>query len=446
METIFKTVYQYNKVPIPAADMERLQEIARDCREVRNYVYGRYGGIRSLPKIYPGYTVQNEMTKSGLRERLGLPSVYFYLAIFDALGDIKSQWARTKSLVEKNIRDHPNMTPEEKHYLRFVMKQGQCFEAVLAGEKPVLPENWKERYTAVCEKVDTHRLNQYLRRQVRRHLRVPHTDVADGFTVSPKGYRYADHGIYISMKESRKRLFILLTDNNRYTRQVYVSLHPEKGKVTIHIPVEVKQKHPAGYGGEVGLALGLRCMFVTDHGNAYGENYIEYQSALTDYVRKRLPRHRKNRKNNPGTKKYSAQKSRLEKAMHTYVNAEINRMLETEKPGVLYIPKLPATPKAGVNKRMNATVSMWQRGFVRSRLTQKCRERSVEVVEVFGKGISAECSCCGAGGRKDGGIFSCETCGLRMPERQNAAVNALKRGQALREEKREPFNKEKSSL
>ena len=102
-ETIYKTVYQYNKEPISVRDMARLQEIAEDCRKVRNFVYDRYGGIGGLPKIYPGYTVQNEMTKSGLRERLGLPSVFFYLSIFDALGDIKSQWTRIKSRIEKNM-------------------------------------------------------------------------------------------------------------------------------------------------------------------------------------------------------------------------------------------------------------------------------------------------------------------------------------------------------
>ena len=126
-DSIYKTVYQYNQIPISAADIERLQEIARDCREVKNYVYDRYSGIRSLPKIHPGYTVQNEMTKSGLREKLGLPSVYFYLSIFDALGDIKSQWARTKSRVGQNIRNNPNLSAEDRHYLRFVMKQSQCF-------------------------------------------------------------------------------------------------------------------------------------------------------------------------------------------------------------------------------------------------------------------------------------------------------------------------------
>lgn len=429
-DTLYKTVYQYNKTSISAKDMARLQEIAEDCRKVRNYVYDRYGGIGGFIKIYPGYTVQNEMTKSGLREKLGLPSVYFYLSIFDALGDIKSQWTRTKSRIEKNIQANDELTPEDRHYLRFVMKQSRCFEAVLEREEPNLQGDWKETYENICAGVNTHRLNQYLRRQVRRHLTKPHTDIADGFTVSPKAYRYADHGIYLSMKESRQRLFIPLTDNNHYNRQVYIRLCPKEGNVIINVPVEVKKRRPAGYEGEIGLAMGIRCMFVTDKGNAYGERYLEYQSALTEYVRERLPRHRRSAANNPGMKKYNAGKARLETTLHSYVNAEINRMLETERPGIIYVPKLPAVAKAGINKKINAIVSMWQKGFVKNRLMQKCRERSVELVEVFGKGISVECCRCGAEGTNKDHTFICQSCGMEMPERQNTANNVLKRGQA----------------
>ncbi len=425
---LYKTVYQYNKEPIDTKDMERLQEIAKDCCKVRNYVYERYGGIGGLSKIYPGYTVQNEMTRSSLRERLGLPSVYFYLSIFDALGDIKSQWTRTKKRIEKNIQTNEALTREDRHYLRFVMKQSRCFEAVIAGEEVTLSKEWAKTYQSLCEAVDTHRLNQYLRRQVRRHLVKPYTAAADGFSSSPKAYRYADHGIYLSMKESRKRLFIPLTDNNRYARQIYIRLYPKEGNLTINVPIEVRQKHPPGYQGEMGLAMGVRCMFVTDRGAAYGEQYLEYQSALTDYVRERLPGHRRNAKNNPGMKKYNAGKARLEAALHAYINAEINRMLETEKPGVLYYPKLPTAAKAGKNKKINATVHMWQRGYIKSRLGQKCQERSIQLVEVFGKGISIECSYCGTMGGKDGDMFRCASCGRELPERQNTARNVLKRG------------------
>ena len=111
-ETICKIVHQYNKEPVSKEDMEKLQEIARDYGRVKNYVYQRYGGVKSLSKIYPGYTVQNEMTKNGLRESLELPSVYFYLAIFEALGEIKSQWTRTKAVVLKNVNENQRLTEE----------------------------------------------------------------------------------------------------------------------------------------------------------------------------------------------------------------------------------------------------------------------------------------------------------------------------------------------
>ena len=56
---VCKTVRQYNKEPVSREDMEKLKEIADDCRKVKNYVYDRFGGISSISKLYPGYTVQN---------------------------------------------------------------------------------------------------------------------------------------------------------------------------------------------------------------------------------------------------------------------------------------------------------------------------------------------------------------------------------------------------
>lgn len=436
MDTIYKTVYQHNQNPITQTDMERLKEIATDCRNVKNYVYDRYSGIHSLSKLYPGYTIQNEMTKSGLRERLGLPSAYFYLAIFDALGDIKSQWTRVKKQVKENIKANPNLSPEDRHYLRFVVSQSQCFEKILTGREIELTAEWRKTYDELRRQTDSHRMDQYLRRQVRRHMKKSHTETANGFAVSPKAYRYADHGIYLTMKERKKRLFIPLTDNNRYERQIDIRLYPEEGRITIGVPMEIKPKHPAGYSGELGLAVGLRSMFVTNSGVSYGDRYLTYQSAVTDYVRERLPRHRQNVQNNPGRKKYDAGKARLEQALHAYVNAEINRLLAVEKPERVYIPKLPGNSKAGVDGRTNATVSMWQRGFIKQRLAQKCRERSIDLVEVFAKGISTECSICGAEGKKEDGLFCCAFCGLQMAERENTAKNVLYRGRAMQEERK----------
>lgn len=121
--TICKTVRQYNKEPIPKADMKKLQEIADDYSKVKNYVYQRYGGIGALSKLYPGYTIQNEMTASGLREQLELPSVYFYLAVFDAIKDIKGQWTNTKAKLLFRVNKNEGFTEKDRHYLNFLIKR-----------------------------------------------------------------------------------------------------------------------------------------------------------------------------------------------------------------------------------------------------------------------------------------------------------------------------------
>lgn len=431
-DTICRTIHQYNSAPISEEDMRKLTEIANDYSNVKNYVYQRYGGIKSLPKLYPGYTIQNEMTESGLRAQLGLPSVYFYLAVFDALGDIKDQWTQTKRRVSKRIYENENFTPEEKHYLRFVLKQSKCFESILLSGNLILEGNWEKVYKEICAGIETGRLDRYLRRQVRKNLRKLHTDTAMGFSVSERAYRYDDHGIYISIKEKRKRLFIPLTDCNRYKKQLHVNLRPDEGNIVIHVPIERKVRYNGGGENEVGLAFGLMNMFVTNFGNVYGERYNEYQSALTDYVRNGTASYRKNKKDNPGRKKYYAGKRRLEAALHTYINSEINRLLDTEKPKRIYIPKLPQASKSGVNKKINSSISMWQKGYIRKRLREKCEERSIKLVEVFGKDISNECSCCGNIGVKEKEMFTCKVCQSQMLERVNTARNVIKRGMAAR--------------
>ena len=253
-DTVCRTVRQYNKEAIPTEDMEKLQEIAEDYSKVKKYVYQRFGGIGSLWKLYPGYTVQNEMTGSGLRAELGLPSVYFYLAVFDALGDIKGQWTRTKSNILKLIGQNENLTEEEKHYLRFLLKVNNAFTAVL-NQQPIkelrLPREIQKKYEALAAQADTEMLHRYLCRQVRKYHTLPYYSFsgdagknereqkrqAVGFSIAERAYRYGDNGrekgIYISTKESRKRIFVPLTDSNQYKSQLQVQLFPEEKRLIL---------------------------------------------------------------------------------------------------------------------------------------------------------------------------------------------------------------------
>lgn len=436
-ETACRIIRQYNREPLPNEDMKKLQEIAEDYCRVKNYVYARYGGIGSLSKLYPGYTVQNEMTESGLRAELAMPSVYFYRAVFDALGDIKSQWAKTKTKLLKLIGQNENFTPQEKHYLRFLLKAPNAFEAVLNQKQVQLPGEMQDKYEELAADTDSEKLHRYLNRQVRKyHLRKLHTDSAMGFYITERAYRYGldretgkRHGIFIATKENRKRIFVPLTDENVYDRQLFIRLKPDEGGIEIHIPLEIKAKVHRDYIREVGLSMGIEHMITTHEGNVYGVGFGELHREFVSYMNESAAAYRREKANNAGRKKYLAKKARLDARIESYVNHEINRLIEEEKPKILYLPKLPKNSQGGYNKKINYSVGIWKKGLVRERLRQKCMEHSVEIKEVFGRAISATCSNCGATGKHDGAGFRCGSCGYESDKKTNAARNALKRGQ-----------------
>lgn len=428
-DTVCKIIRQYNQKPLSLEDMQKLQEIAGDYTRVKNEVYQRYSGTKSLPKLYPGYTVQNEMTKSGLRERLGLPSVYFYLAVFDALKEIKIYWSGVRTLVLKKVNAHEGLTEEEKHFLRYVLKVSGAFESALNGSPLKLTKELQRQYDALASQVDVKKLEHYLHRQVRKYSRQLHAKDAEGFAVAERAYRYGDHGIYLSVKEKRKRIFIPLTDGNHYTRQLYVRLYPERGDIEIRVPVDITVREHEDYDRSVGLSMGMTVMLTTEEGHTYGADLGSFQARLSDWIREQTSMYHRNRQANPGRKKYQAKKRRMEEQLHGYINQELNRFLQTEKPKVIYLPKLPKPQAGGPVKRMNHLASTWQRGYIRKRLTQKCREQSVELVEVFGKDISRECSVCGSIGERRDGSFVCPSCGYEADPKQNAARNARKRGE-----------------
>ncbi len=410
--------------------MEKLREIAEDYRKVKNYVFERYGKVGGLSKLYPGYTIQNEMTASGLRKELSMPSVYFYLAVFDALGSIKGQWSATKSRILKLINMNGGFTEEEKHYLRFLLKIPNAFEAVL-NQKPIrLPEKMQPKLNELALQVDTGKLHRYLCRQVRKYHVKLHAHQALGFSISERAYRYANHGIYISTKQSRERIFVPLTDNNRYGNQLYIKLYPEKSSIEIKAALNVSVHIHKDYVNEVGVSMGIFTMLTTNDGNEYGAEFGDYQTKYAEWLRSQAISYSKNRADNSGRKKYYAKKKRYLEQMHSYINHELNRFLQIEKPQRVYIVKLPCAQAGGFNTKINHGITLWQRGYIRKRLEQKCREQSVELIQVLGKNISNECSGCGLTGKREDGYFSCPHCGCCIEEKTNTARNVLIRGVA----------------
>ena len=206
MTTYTKNVKQYSR-KLPPDTMEFLRWLVGAYAKVKKTTYERYGGIGSLGKLTPGYTVLNEMRFSGMRQELGIPAVYYELAILDALTAIKSRWGILRDTLKRLAAFHEGFTKEDRTYIYTVLKWGSVYAAILQGKDYEEPNLVKDL------PVDKHRLNNWLRRQTRKHLGKIQVMRETGFTISPRcGYSYKNGVMRIAGRQSRKRVEIPLRD------------------------------------------------------------------------------------------------------------------------------------------------------------------------------------------------------------------------------------------
>lgn len=416
--------------------MDVLMEIGHGCMVTRNYIYQRYGGIRSLGKLYSGYAIETEVKAAGFREQIGLPSVYFTASVNRALGDIKIMWAQVRNGINDAASKNERFSPEDRHYIRFVVKVNGCLENILNGKPVSLPEEISLRYESIIAGLGDENgqrvksLNRYICRQTRKRLHRQHTDNETYFTIKKQGYRYGEsggkHGIFLATKVNRQRIFIPLTDTNVYDRMLDIKLNPQKRTVEIIIPLFVNTRQHEDYTEKIGISLGLWDMVTTSTGNVYGSAFGKMQQEISRFILKE--NYRNDRKSISGTQGYLERKAGMDAALKNYVNRELNRMLAQEKPKTIYMAKLPRNP--GMMKGTGDThfLRMWKKGLVTERLQWKCQQNGVSVIEVIGKGIGTECSACGRKGTVKGENFRCPACGFEENKKVNGARNALNRG------------------
>ena len=432
--SITKTIWQYSE-PLPQETMDFLREIAADYSKVKNYVYGKYAGIKSLDKLTPVYTILNEMRYCGLREQLNLPAVYYELAIADAVTDIKCSWGIIKNKVGEKITANENLSDDDKKYLRTVLKMGSVYAAVLNRQQYELPKN------AEGLDIEFKRLNNLLCRLTRRYLTVPKTDSADWFRISQNGYSYKDGAMRIVCRTPRKRISIPLKDDRMFDRQIQV--HIKQDFVALAVPVETKIRKHRDYVNTVYAHIGSKDMLTLSNGNIYGASLDELVNPETERLAKKNRERGKayrayeqnaengNSKktanieaNNLGKLKYDNQKNRERRKTTTFINAEINRMLENEKPAQIVITKPVIKNKTKIYvKSANRKLARNFQGYIRERLAYKCRIDSIELVEINSKGTGKTCCVCGAEGIRQGKDFICENCGLTTTIALNSARN-----------------------
>ena len=197
--------------------------------------------------------------------------------------------------------------------------------------------------------------------------------------------------------------------------------------IEIIISLFVNISRHEDYTNEVGVSLGLWNMITTSTGNIYGSEFGRMQNEISDYILKEMRQSGKMKACD--TKKYAADRAKMDAALKNYINREINRMLESEKPKAVYMAKLPRNsgmPMKGTGDTY--FLKMWKKGFVTERIQWKCQKNGVQIIEVIGKGIGTECSVCGKKGHIEGERFQCQVCGFEENKKINSAKNALIRG------------------
>lgn len=433
-QTMTKTVCQYSE-ELPEATMDFLKGIAIDYCKVKNYTYQKYSGIKSLNKLTPVYSILNEMRYCGLREQLNLPVVYYELAIADAVADIKGRWGILKNKIGDLITANENLSADDRIYLRTVLKMNSIYASILNHQEYEIMHN------AEGLEIDIKRLNSLLCRLTRKYLTIPQTDNTDSFRISPNGYSYKEGTIRIVCRVPRKRISIPLKDNRIFDRQIQIQI--KKNSVVLTIPIETKIKKHNDYTNTVYVHIGYKDMFTLSNGNIYGKSLDSIVSPETERLNKKNQARRKmymayeqnteagNRKkasnieaNNLGKEKYDRQKAKERTRTTAFINSEINRMFNIEKPGKIVITKPITKNKTKYySKSVNRNLTRSFSGYIRERLAYKCKIHSIELAEINAKGTGSVCSSCGAEGVRRGTEFICGNCGAKTTTALNSAKN-----------------------
>ncbi len=431
---ITKNIRQYSR-PLDEETMDFLRGIALDYARVKERVYQRYSGIRHIGHLTPVYDILTEMRRSGLRQDLNLPVVYFELAIADAVSDIKTMWAVLKDNLREKVRDRENLTDDERHYLYTALKYPSFFEAILNEREFPMPEQVKDL------DADAARMNNMLRRLVRKYRRTPVVRRTDTFRCTPAGFRYRDGGIAVVSRIPRKRVYIPLKDDNTTDRQIAVTVR--ENDIVIAINLDVPVRVHMDYTNTVYAHIGYKDALTLSNGHVYGESLnalVTPETYWLDHKNRSKADYRDQykasvqcgdmqkagriEKNNLGREKYDEHKARERRKTEQFINAAINRMMKEEKPQVIVITKRVKRNRTKYGYRnLNRKLSRRFEGFIRQRLEFKCRENGIELVEISSKGTGSVCSLCGAGGKAVKEGFRCENCKAVIPIGLNGARN-----------------------
>ena len=422
-------------------------------RNIKNYVWSRYSGIGSLLK-QSGWTIRDELIQEDLLSKK-ITKTFSRTAIEKSASTIKSNWTRTKKSVKKAIAQNENLTEDDKHYLFLCLKHTPTLYNILNYKKIDYTTDYFKDL-----KVDVHRLNNLLRRYIRRYKTKAHTNKANVILPSSL-YKFnpCNNEFTLTGKKRNSKVKITLIGNVPKLKGTLELVKNQKSnQYYLHVPLDriINKKKMTDESEILGLDVGITDLITLSNGSIYGANSAELFYNLSDNLvnknRSRLFSYKQKlekrivieqdqskksileqklrnlEENNLGFKKRSSKIGKYKSRIVSHINCELNKMVKEENIEEIVREDLNwSSKRKNVNRKQRNRFSTWSKGVLLERLSVKLAEKGIKETIVNPAYTSQVCCKCNHLGSRKGKEFKCSNCNLSIDADFNASINIKKR-------------------
>ena len=422
-------------------------------RNIKNYVWSRYSGIGSLLK-QSGWTIRDELIQKDLLSKK-ITKTLSRVAVEQSAATIKSNWTTTKKKVKKAIAQNENLTKDDKHYLYLCLKHTPTLYNIL---------NYKRvDYATDCLKdlkVDVHRLNNLLRRYIRRYKTKSYTNKANVILTSNLYKFDLNNNIFsfTGKKKNSKVTITLIGNIPKLKGTLELVKNQKSNQYYLHVPLDriIIKKEMTEQSEILGLDVGITDLITLSNGSVYGANSAELFYTLSDNLvnknRSRMFSYKRQleerilteqeesekaileqklknlENNNLGSKKRISKISKYKSRIVSHINCELNKMIKEEDVKEIVREDLTwSSKKKNTSKKQQNRFSTWTKGVLLERLSVKLAERGIKETIVNPAYTSQVCCKCNHLGNRKGKDFKCSNCNLNIDADFNASINTKKR-------------------
>lgn len=422
-------------------------------RNIKNYVWARYSGIGSLLK-QSGWTIRDELIQKDLLSHK-ITKTFSRIAIEKSASTIKSNWIITKKKVKKAIAQNENLTKDDKRYLYLCLKHTPTLYGILNYKKIDYTTDYLKNL-----KIDVHRLNNLLRRYIRRYKTKPHTNKTN-IIIASNIYRFDSNNKNLSFtgKKKNSQIEVTLIGNIPKLKSTLELIKDQKSnQYYLHVPLDrvINKKEMTEQSEILGLDVGITDLITLSNGSVYGANSSELFYTLSDnlvnknrsrlFSYKQKLEHRisteidlskksilelklKNlEENNLGSKKRISKIRKYKSRIASHINCELNKMVKEEDIKEIVREDLNwSSKKKNVSRKQQNRFSTWSKGTLLERLSVKLTENGITETIVNPAYTSQVCCKCNHLGNRKGKEFKCSNCNLSIDADFNASINTKKR-------------------